>query len=72
MGHNNLHNLQDKGLILNFLKQVCQKMNIKIDPNLDIKSPNEKASTILKYHIVQLNTKTFRSSVMRDMLKHIH
>ena len=42
--------MEEERKYLRFLKEVCKRQNIKIDENLDIKSPNEKASTILKYH----------------------
>lgn len=58
-------NMEDERKNLNFLKQVCQKLNIKIDPNLDIKSPNEKASTILKYHMMEFEE---NNQILDEML----
>lgn len=48
-----------------FLKEVCKKLNIKIDDSLDIKSPNEKASTILKYHMMEFEE---NSQILDEML----
>lgn len=48
-----------------FLKDVCKKLNIKIDDSLDIKSPNEKASTILKYHMMEFEE---NSQILDEML----
>ena len=48
-----------------FLKEVCRKLHIKIDDNLDIKSPNEKASTILKYHMMEFEE---NSQILDEML----
>lgn len=50
---------------LEFLKEVCRKLQIKIDENLDIKSPNEKASTILKYHMMEFEE---NSQILDEML----
>ena len=47
------------------LKQVCRKLHIKIDNNIDIKSPNEKASTILKYHMMEFEE---NSQILDEML----
>lgn len=58
-------NMEEERKNLNFFKQVCQKMNIKIDPNLDIKSSNEKASTILKYHMMEFEE---NSKILDEML----
>ena len=38
---------------LEFLKNVCRNQNIKIDENLDIKTPNDKASTLIKYNMMK-------------------
>lgn len=38
---------------LKFLKDVCKSQNIKIDENLDIKTPNDKASTLIKYNMME-------------------
>lgn len=38
---------------LEFLKEVCKSQNIKIDENLDIKTPNDKASTLIKYNMME-------------------
>ena len=38
---------------LEFLKSVCKTQGIKIDENLDIKTPNDKASTVLKYNMME-------------------
>lgn len=38
---------------LKFLKYVCKSKNIKIDKDLDIKMPNDKASTIIKYNMMK-------------------
>lgn len=48
-----------------FLKEVCRKLHIKIDDNLDIKSPNEKASTIIKYHMMEFEE---NSKILDEML----
>lgn len=50
---------------LQFLKKVCKEQNIKFDDKLDIKSPNEKASTILKYHIMEFEE---NDRILDDML----
>ena len=38
---------------LKFLKNVCKSQKIKIDENLDIKTPNDKASTVIKYNMME-------------------
>ena len=38
---------------LKFLKEVCKSQNIKIDEELDIKTPNDKASTVIKYNMMK-------------------
>lgn len=38
---------------LQFLKKVCKSQNIKIDEKLDIKTPNDKASTVIKYNMME-------------------
>ena len=50
---------------LEFLKEVCKKHQIKIDENLDIKSPNEKASTVIKYHMMEFEE---NSQILDEML----
>ncbi len=50
---------------LNFLKEVCKKLNIKIDENLDIKCPNDKASTVIKYHIMEFEE---NNNILDEML----
>ena len=50
---------------LKFLKEVCKKLHIKIDDNIDIKSPNEKASTIIKYHMMEFEE---NNKILDEML----
>ena len=50
---------------LKFLKEICKKYKIKIDENLDIKSSNEKASTVLKYNMMEFEE---NSQILDEML----
>ncbi len=50
---------------LNFLKEVCKTQHIVIDEDLDIKSPNDKASTVLKYHMMKFEE---NSKILDEML----
>lgn len=45
--------MEDERKKLKFLKEVCQRNNIKIDEKLDIKTPNDKASTVIKYNMME-------------------
>lgn len=38
---------------LKFLKDVCKSQKIIIDEKLDIKTPNDKASTLIKYNMME-------------------
>lgn len=44
-------NIEKKNL--RYLKKICKEMKIKIDENLDIKTSNDKASTVLKYNMME-------------------
>lgn len=57
--------MQEEREKLNFLKGVCKKLNIKINENLDIKSPNDKAMIVLKYNIMEIEE---NSQILDEML----
>lgn len=50
---------------LEFLKKVCVQQHIKIDPELDIIKPNQKASTVLKYHMMEFEE---NNQILDEML----
>lgn len=45
--------MEDERKKLEFLKSICKKMNIKIDDKLDVKTSNDKASTLIKYNMME-------------------
>ncbi len=56
---NLIYNKTDEEIIseeqkkLDFLKSVCEKQGIKYDKELTIKKKNDKASTVIKYHMME-------------------
>ena len=50
---------------LRYLKKICKEMKIKIDENLDIKTSNDKASTVLKYNMMEFKE---NDEILNEML----
>ena len=47
--------MKEENRKLAFLKSVCKKQGIKYDENLEIKKKNDKASTVMKYHMMEFS-----------------
>ena len=45
--------IQEENKKLAFLKEVCRKQGIKFDEDLIISRKNDKASTVMKYHMME-------------------
>ena len=45
--------IEEENKKLDFLKNVCKKQGIKYDEKLSIKKKNDKASTVMKYHMME-------------------
>ena len=56
-------NIEKKNL--RYLKKICKEMKIKIDENLDIKTSNDKASTVLKYKMMEFKE---NDEILNEML----
>ena len=56
-------NIEKKNL--RYLKKICKEMKIKIDENLDIKTSNDKASTVLKYNMMEFKE---NDEILNEML----
>ena len=72
MNKNNLINtkseeeiIQEENKKLAFLKEVCRKQGIKFDEGLIISRKNDKASTIMKYHMMEFKE---NDAILDEML----
>lgn len=47
--------IKEENKKLDFLKRVCKQQGIKYDENLAINKKNDKASTVMKYHMMEFS-----------------